>query len=242
MKLYFAPTLRIAAVVAGSVLGSQSAFAGVVASVEAPGVEASTQSNIITETFNTRSQGVFTTLSSTIGNYTAGANSSIILPPDQYGGAVDENDHPTQYVSVGSQAHGPGGSMTLKLNGPADYFGMWWSAIDNQNSLTIYNSSDPGTTYTFTSAQILPLLGGNLAYYGNPQTGANSNEAYVYVNFNATPGTSFDTIVFTNSNATGFESDNHSIRSVPEPSSLLMGGAASIIGLAAVARRRTRKV
>jgi hypothetical protein len=84
------------------------------------------------------------------------------------------------------------------------------------------------------------LLGGNLDYYGNPNPppDRNTNEPYVYVNFHGNAGTTFDTIVFTNfTSGTGFESDNHSVHSVPEPSALLMGTAASIIGLAAAGRR-----
>lgn len=235
MKMHFAPALRIAAVVAGTVLGSQSAFAGVSVTAEAPGIahQASTQPNIVTETFNSASLGTFTSLVSSIGTYTATANSSIILAADQYGGA-----NGTQYVSVGAQA-GSSGSMTLTLNTPADYFGLWWSAVDPRNMLDFYSG---GVNVGHFDSTNLPDLS-NSAYNGNPNNGLNTGEKYAYLNFFGTAGTSFDTIVFTNTNQTGFESDNHSIHAVnavPEPSALLMGGAASIIGLA-VARRRGRK-
>ncbi|MDR3619898.1 MAG: hypothetical protein P4L85_11160 [Paludisphaera borealis] len=238
MKLHFAPALRVAAIVAGTVLSSQSAFAGLVASIEAAGVQQSTASNIITETFNDAALGKFSTLTSDIGTYTASINSSIILAADQYGGADG-----SRYVSVGSQAGGNGGTMTLSLNGPADYFGMWWSAVDRENHIAFYSGGVVDNAHlvaSFSQADILALItasGNASAYYGNPNDGyQNSGEPYAYVNFT---GATFDTIVFSNSNATGFESDNHSIHGVPEPSALLMGGAASVIGLA-VARRRRR--
>ncbi|APW60914.1 PEP-CTERM sorting domain-containing protein [Paludisphaera borealis] len=235
MKLHFAPVLRVAAIVAGTVLSSQSAFAGIDVTIEAAGVQSSQQANIITETFNSQATGVLNApLVTSIGTYTATADSSIILSADQYGGA-----NGTQYISVGSQAGGPGGSMVLSLNGPADYFGLWWSAVDSQNKLQLYSGGVGGTLLgTYTSADLPAFSAG---YFGNPNPPAdrNTGEPYAYVNFFGTAGTTFDTIVFSNSNATGFESDNHSIHSVPEPSALLMGGAASVIGLA-VARRRRR--
>ena len=228
MKMQFAPALRIAALVAGAALGSQSAFAGVTVTAEAPGVQQSTQANIVTEDFNSAALGTFTSLVSSIGTYTAGANTSIILTADQYGGANN-----TQYVSVGAQA-GSSGSMTLTLNSPADYFGLWWSAIDPKNMLDFYSG---GVNVGHFDSTNLPDLS-NSAYDGNPNNGLNTREKYAYLNFFGTAGTKFDTIVFTNTNQTGFESDNHSVHSVPEPSALLMGGAASIIGLAVARRRR----
>jgi hypothetical protein len=50
------------------------------------------------------------------------------------------------------------------------------------------------------------------AYYGNPDSGLNTNEPYVFVDFVA-KGATFNKIVFDNTNSigTGFESDNHTI-------------------------------
>jgi hypothetical protein len=231
MQLHFAPALRIAAVVAGTLLGSQSAFADIVASLEAAGTQQTTVSNIITETFDGLSAGTqITTLSSSIGHYSAGVGSTIIVGADQYGGADKTN-----YISVGAQAGQSGGSMTLTLNGPADYFGMWWSAIDAKNTLQFYKSGV--LVKTFTSAN-LPAF--SSAYDGNPNYSPkpNTGEHYAYINFNGTVGTTFDTIVFSNDGSTGFETDNHSIHGVPEPSALLMGGAASLVGLVVARRRR----
>ncbi len=147
-------------------------------------------------------------------NAYAGPNTAIVLAADQYGGA-----NGTQYVSVGAQAGGAG-SLTLQLNGPADYFGMWWSAIDSQNTLSFYNGAT--LIQTFNSANLPAFSAG---YYGNPNPplGRNTGEPYAYINFNATGGDTFDRIVFSNIQSTGFESDNHSIHSVPEPSALAMG-------------------
>jgi hypothetical protein len=233
MKLHFAPTFRLAAVVVGAAIGSQSAQAGITPTYEAAGVQQTSVSNVLTETFNGLagpSGTPLTSLVSSIGTYTAGANTAIILEADQYGGA-----NGTDYVAVGSQAGGAG-SMTLQLNGPADYFGIWWSAIDNQNTLQFYSGAS--LVGTFNSTNLGPFSND---YYGNPNAplGRNTGEPYVYINFTGTAGTTFDRIVFTNSSSTGFESDNHSIHSVPEPSALAMGAAASTLGLA-LARRRGR--
>lgn len=231
-KVKIASHLRSAAMVAAAVLGSQSAFAGISVTIEASGVQSSQQANIITETFDAPlPTGVLASpLVSSIGTYTASPGSSIILAADQHGGA-----NGTQYISVGAQA-GSGGTLTLALNGPADYFGMWWSAIDGQNQLDLYSGATLVGHFDSTN---LPAFSG--AYFGNPNNGLNTGEPYAYVNFSGTAGTTFDRIVFTNPSSTGFESDNHSIHGVPEPSALLMGGAASVFGLVAL-RRRTRSV
>jgi hypothetical protein len=113
---------------------------------------------------------------------------------------------------------------------------MWWSAIDNQNTLRFYSGAT--LIQTFDSSNLPSFSAG---YYGNPNppAGRNTGEPYAYINFTGTAGTTFDRIVFTNGSSTGFESDNHSIHSVPEPSALAMGAAASVLGLA-LARRRGR--
>jgi len=239
MKLHFAPAFRLAAVVVGAAIGSQSAHAAINVSVEAAGVQASTRSNLTTEDFNSRTLGTFTSLGTSIGSYSAADNhTAIILAPTADGGAYGGANN-TQYVSVGAQAGNTGGTMVLSLNGPANYFGLWWAAMDSQNILKIYSGGVGGTLLgTYTAATMASYVTGS-GYNGNPNNGLNTNEKYAYVNFDGTAGTTFDTITFTNSSSTGFESDNHSIRSVPEPSALAMGAAASVLGLA-LARRRAR--
>jgi hypothetical protein len=240
MKLHFAPAFRLAAVVVGAAIGSQSAQAGIVASYESPGAQASTRSNITTETFNTIAAGTqVNELNSSIGKYTANGGSAIVIAADQYGGANDGAGL-TNYVAVGVQAGNSGeATMTLQLNAPATYFGLWWSAIDAQNELSFYSNGNQVATYNIGTLQA--QAGSLAAYLGNPNWAPplNGSEPYVYVNFDADSGTTFDTIVFTNHGGTGFESDNHSVNAVPEPSALAMGAAASVLGLA-LARRRGR--
>ncbi len=236
MTIRFAPALRVAALAAVSWLGTASAFAGINVSIEAPTVQTTSVSGAITEDFNSADLGGLTSYTSVIGAYSA--SGTIVQVADVYGGADD-----TQYVAIGSQAHSAG-ALTLALNGPANYFGLWWSAIDNQNEITLLSGASVVGTYT--SNDILNLVNATAnpgLYYGNPNPAhaGNTGEAYAYVNFTAFGGTSFDTIVFRNSINTGFESDNHSVRAVPEPSTLLMGGVASVLGLIGL-RRRNRSV
>jgi hypothetical protein len=139
MKLQIVSVLRVVAIVAASALSSQSAFAGVSVSIEGAGVQASSVSNIITETFDSDhlSTGYYTTINSNIGTYQAAPN-SLIQAADQYGGAAN-----TQFLAFGAQTESAG-TVTLTLKGPADYFGLWWSAIDGENKLLAQRHPCPG--------------------------------------------------------------------------------------------------
>lgn len=102
---------------------------------------------------------------------------------------------------------------------------------------------------TFTPSDILAGLPS--AYYGNPNTGADLFEAFVYLNFTSTDLASrFDRVVFMNGNLlTGFETDNHSTydqiippSGVPEPSTyaLMATGTFCLIGLARKRRKQNQ--
>jgi hypothetical protein len=123
---------------------------------------------------------------------------------------------------------------------------MWLSALDADNELQFYD----GTTllYTFTAAQLIAKMGacpnGSNLFCGNPNNGEDTNEQFAFLNFYDEGGT-FTKIVFTEPDASGLESDNHTVGYIssivpvgttfysPEPGSfvLMSLGALSLIGL-----------
>ncbi|QDV39070.1 PEP-CTERM sorting domain-containing protein [Tautonia plasticadhaerens] len=215
------------------ILSSPASATTVSLSVEAPGVQQSSFSNIVTEDFDSLSTGSTTLINSAVGTYSAAAPGGMIVSADAYGGAYQ-----TQYLAVGNQSL-PTTSITLDLAGPATYFGFYFGAIDALNTVDIFDGAE--LVASITRATILPLLGGDPDYFGNPNTGENTGEPYVYVNVVATSGT-FDRVLFSNPSGTGLESDNHSVQVVPEPSSLAIAGIGLLgVGGATLRRRRRRK-
>ena len=176
------------------------------------------------------------------GNYTGGLTRSAA---NQYGGAGGTGYYPT--VSNSSY------TLTLTTSGDVpgvNYFGLWFSALDNGNQLQFYEDST--LLYTFTPALFRTLVGAcpGGAFCGNPTTGAfkgqDSGEQFAFLNFFYEGGGYFNKVVFTQTNGAGFESDNHTvgylnppvpsgtlIEAVPEPGSIALValGAAVVIGL-----------
>jgi hypothetical protein len=211
LALAFAPTLP----------------ASVIFTPEAAGVQQTTVAGAVTETFDALLTGALGSYNSAIGTYSAGA---AISAANAFGGA-----NQTQYILTGD-----GSSATqyeLAFSGLQAFFGLYWAAGDPLNLLSFYE----GATLkgTFTVADILPTL--SAAYFGNPNTGENSSEPYVYLNFTSTDLASrFNRVVFQNTGAgTAFETDNHSVVNattvIPEPSSwlLMAAGLGTVLALAA---------
>ena len=229
-KIAFCATIAVLAAEAGT-----NCHAGVVLSVEAPGVQSSDVPGVITETFDSIAPGTYTTLSTAVGTLNTSGGFRI-QGDDIYGGAGGTGN----YFTFGAQS-GSAEPVTLTFGGPQSYFGMWWSAADANNTVQFYSGAMLEATYTTTT--VFGGLPGS--YYGNPNGGSDPGEPFAYLNFDGVGGTTFTSVVFSNNGttSTGFESDNFSIAGVPEPSTLALGGMAMTVGaLATWWRRRARSV
>ena len=192
--------------------------------IEDPGVQQSSVPGAVTETFDDFD------LLSAIGTYSGGS----VELADQYGGA---GGSPYFFQPAGSSA-------SLTFNSPQTYFGVWWSAGDGGNVLNFYDPLDVliGSYTVFDiSAGLSP------GYFGNPNTGENVGEPYVYLNFTGVDGTLIQRVVFDNPGGGGFETDNHSIFDQPiDPpgNALPEGGGTALLlisGLAILRHMRAKR-
>lgn len=178
----------------------------------------------VNETFNNISRGVKTTnLPRAVGVFNLSATNALSIEASgQYGGA-----NRSRYAAFGAQS-GTSGAITLNLANPAAFVGLWWSAMDGQNAISLYNGNTLLTRFSATdltsvlsAASTISSVGGTVYntadYRGKPATGPprqNSGEYYAYTMFYAS-GLTFNRIVFDNSGtaASGFEFDNLQTRS-----------------------------
>lgn len=172
---------------------------------EAPGEYHSTLLYTVSYGFDDRDPGNYSNVDTAVGTY----DTITINPVDQYGGAG--NPSGSNYVVQGANGVN---ATELSLNDSVGYFGLWWSAGDNQNVLEFY--SDSTLVARFTTDSLLNAITSRGGYNGNPATGslggANSGEPYAFVNFFGEENTTWNRIVFSNTSGSGFESDNHTIR------------------------------
>ncbi|MDX2037946.1 MAG: hypothetical protein SFX72_14965 [Isosphaeraceae bacterium] len=236
--------------------GIEPASADLSVTVEAPGIQRSQVQGVRTMDFDaTRyTPGRYTRLESDIGIYTgSGSGFAIIAPTGQnaaYGGASQTGaagPNQTQYAAIGAQSGQT--IMELKLASVANYFGMYWPAGDLRNRLAFYLGNTLLAEYSV--GDVIAFIDNDSAYFGNPNTGQNRSEPYAYLNFYGEAGTTFDRIIFSNTNTTtGFETDNHSVAllsgndrsgtpidsvvTVPEPASILT----VLLGIVAAAAHR----
>ncbi len=177
---------------------------------EADGVQATTVAGVTTENFDSFSVGNLPASQSTpIGTFSGATTAGAIVAPNAYGGSAGSD-----YYAVGTMSGST--SATLTFNGAQHFFGMWWAAGDNQNSLTFFDGATP--VETFTTAEISAGL--TAGYFGNPNNSEDSGEPFVYLDFTGMSGQTFTSVEFDNSLSTGFEMDNLSIltpgNSVPD--------------------------
>ncbi|GAA5482655.1 Npun_F0296 family exosortase-dependent surface protein [Haloferula sargassicola] len=145
-------------------------------------------------------------------------NQVYVRSADQYGGATldglttgTNTNYAVQSTSVGGGS--ATSSTTLTFAAEQAYFGLWWSAGDPNNQLQFYKNSVLVAQYS--TLTLLDAVAADAGYKGNPTTafvGKNAGEGYAFVNFFGLEGTTWDTIVFTNTANTGFESDNWTTR------------------------------
>jgi len=164
-----------------------------------------------------------------------------IINAGPYGGVAGSD-----YAVAGLTSTDRDYSVTIESEGGVNYFGYWLSALDGGNTVTFYSGLTP--VFTFSPGDVLDLLAGKPGYWGNPFTGQNTGEPYVFLNFFYETGT-FDKIVFSQAPGTaGYESDNHTVGfynatggtpviDTPEPAMLGLFGL-GIVGIAAGRRRK----
>ncbi|MDG3007426.1 Npun_F0296 family exosortase-dependent surface protein [Paludisphaera mucosa] len=236
--------LGIASVVLG--LGTGTAYADLVLSVEPPKAQQTSVADVTTEDFDGFETGWQSSLTTAVGTITS--DSMFVRTADQYGGAGGVG----KYLAVAGDA-----PTTLTFNTAQSFFGFWWSAADPTNAFAIYSGSTLLASFNPTTA--LGAL--DYHYKGNPTddfSGQDYGEKFAYLDFTGTDGTTFDRIVFMNPNGgSRLELDNFSIRAealetppgtgidgvgvVPEPSSLAMAGASMLAACGFAARRRGRR-
>ena len=154
------------AAVGVAILFSSETQAGLIASVEAPGVQTSTALDKTVIDFNRATTGYHYNQTFTAGALTVTySGDQFILSANQYGGAVDPaSGHDTQYLADTS------GNVTMTLSAPQAYFGLWVSAADAFNQLYFYLDSKLVDSFTQTLALLDRIPSGPLptGYNGNP--------------------------------------------------------------------------
>jgi len=232
--------ITAAAVLIGASGGVQRVLAATInVTIEAPGVQNSTAAftAVGVETFDSFGTGTQPHLTSTFGGGIVGLSAAIDGPyigsANVYAGAGGTGNFAADYS----------GPITVTLNQNVTYFGLWISAMNDGNVITLYNGATEVTT--FDTATMDALVGGNTGYFGNPNSNflhGDPQEPFAFVNFYDETG-SFNKIVLS---GIYFETDNYTVGTfasesgtsvVPEPATMTIMGV-GVAGLGMIRRRR----
>lgn len=193
-----------------ALLSGTAAQAVTLVTVEAAGLTSTTRNLAVSavENFDAQTTGGNVTPVNTSFNaigVTGVFTSTQVLAADQYTGAGGTGNG----VAVRET-----GDLSISFTGtPLNYFGVWASALDANNTVAFYKGA---TLLGSTNLTAFPLSG---AYAGNPSgpfAGQNGGEKYAFFNFRVTEG--FDRVVLSQNGGGGFELDNITIgAAVPEP-------------------------
>jgi len=186
------------------VFAVMSAEAGLVFTIENPGVQATTVPGAVTETFDTLPIGPTGPFQTAIGSFSSGG--AVVLYSDlPIGGAFQ-----TDYYAIGSESGFT--TATLSLAKPETYFGMWWSAGDALNHVELYDGATLLGSYAIGDIS----AGLSHAYYGNPNNGYDTAEPFVYLDFTTTGLSRITSVKFLNDGlGSGIEMDNLSVSDQP---------------------------
>ena len=141
-----------------------------------------------------------------------------------FGDATVAGPDSTVFLTTGT------GSVTLTLPGPEKYVGLLWGSVDTFNSLSFYDASN-NLIGTITGTDVTASANGDQGASGTFYVNINSTESFVSV-VASSPyfAFEFDNFAF-----------NPAVQSVPEPASLVTGGAGALAVLAACWVRRKRE-
>ncbi|EKV00304.1 PEP-CTERM putative exosortase interaction domain-containing protein [Leptolyngbya sp. PCC 7375] len=147
-------------------------------------------SDLITYTFES-------SISTTSGDRTGIYNSGIYNDRWAPTGANGEKNV-SDYLAVFQ-----GNSVTIDLAKELNYFGMNWGSLSEGNQLSFFNNGTKISAFTASDIDpILPIKAGHQLNQGN---------GYVHFYTNTT-GSTFNQIVISQTQLSGFETDNHSFR------------------------------
>jgi hypothetical protein len=192
---------------------------------------------LATENFNLAPAGACPTTIS-IGTVSGDCTVSAV---SIYGGASADANNPAPTTggagSYYASTAAPSTEITIDLDEPAKYLGMWWSAGSPSNIVELYSGAD--RVASMTTATLMTLLTGATVgsvggptydtddYRGNPRNGSAPTEPFLYLNLYATGGASFDRIVLSGG---GFEFDNIAVSDLEQTPTPYQVGVEFIAG------------
>lgn len=208
---------RSAVLALAALVGAASAQAAIVVSVNAAG---STSANLSGYTFGVANLDNLSngpTSFNFVGSPITGATTDgyiNISSANVFGGAGGGG----QFGTVN------GNPATIQLSQSVNYFGLWGSALDGNNSVALYNDNTLLGTYALQSI-LQSSSGFNSGYYGNPAGSGNSGELYAFFNFAS--DSAFNRVQLIQNGGGGFEFDNLTVgtavvSTAPEPATWAM--------------------